>query len=48
MSSTPWSAKICSTIVNTRSRMSGNFIGGSGREMSSITMVTFIPGSSIE
>jgi hypothetical protein len=36
MSSTPWSASICSTIVNTRSRTSGSFMGGSGSEMSSI------------
>ena len=28
----------------TRWRMSGRFIGGSGREMSSNAMVSFIPG----
>jgi hypothetical protein len=29
-SSTPWSARSCSTMVSTRSRTSGRFIGGSG------------------
>jgi hypothetical protein len=45
-SSTPWSARSCSTMVSTRSRTSGRFIGGSGSEMSSIAMTTFIPGRS--
>jgi hypothetical protein len=35
-----------STTVSTRSRTSGRFIGGSGSEMSSIAIVTFIPGFS--
>jgi hypothetical protein len=46
MSSMPWSARSSSTMVSTRSRMSGLRIGGSGSEMSSSAMTTFIPGLS--
>ena len=46
-SSTPWSASSSRTIVSTRSRTSGRRIGGSGSEMSSMAMTTFIPGRSL-
>ncbi len=45
-SSTPWSASISHTMSRMVSRTSGRFIIGSGSEMSSIAMVTFMPGSS--
>ncbi len=44
MSSTPWSPSISSTMSRMVSRMSGRSMGGSGSEMSSMAMVTFIPG----
>ena len=43
-SSTPASAAMSSTASMTRWRMSGRRIGGSGSEMSSKAMVSFIPG----
>src|SRR5438132_307535 len=46
-SSTPWSASRPSTMVRTRSRTSGRRIGGSGKEMSSMAMTTFMPGRSL-
>ena len=45
-SSTPWSASISSTISRIVCRMSGVAIGGSGSEMSSTAIVTFMPGVS--
>ena len=45
-SSTPASAARSSTASMTRWRMSGRFIGGSGSEMSSKAMVSFMPGVS--
>ena len=43
-SSTPASAAMSSTCSITRWRMSGRFIGGSGNEMSSNAIVSFMPG----
>ncbi len=34
-------------MVSTRSRTSGRCIGGSGSEMSSMAIVTFMPGRSL-
>ena len=45
-SSTPWSASISHTISSTSWRTSGVRIIGSGSEMSSTAIVTFMPGSS--
>ena len=45
-SSTPASAARSSTASITRWRMSGRRMGGSGREMSSNAIVSFIPGNS--
>ncbi len=45
-SSTPAAAARSSTASMTRWRMSGRFIGGSGSEMSSKAMVSFMPGRS--
>ena len=44
MSSTPWRAASSITSSSTSWRMSGVCIGGSGIEMSSIAIVSFIPG----
>ena len=46
MSSTPASAARSSTASMIRWRMSGRRIGGSGSEMSSKAMVSFMPGNS--
>jgi hypothetical protein len=46
MSLTPWSASNSRTMVRTRSRTSGRFIGGRGTEMSSIAIATRMPGLS--
>ena len=45
-SSTPCRPSSSSTISRIVWRTSGVFIGGSGSEMSSIAIVTFIPGAS--
>ncbi len=44
-SSTPASAAMSSTASITRWRMSGRRIGGSGSEMSSKAIVSFMPGT---